>query len=204
VDVKLLPVIRLTGTSYAVLGVLNALGPATPYDLKQAMEVSVANFWPIPHTTAYAEPERLAKAGLLSVDQEPNGRRRKLYSLTDTGRDALRQWAASTNLSPPQLREEGVLKIFAGADPMPIIAERLAWHREKLAELEGYLEALGEDTAMAGVRTSLLVGVGYESLIVGALERALDAGEIPSPPGSRASAAVAGGSDAAGTPAPTS
>ena len=59
---------------------------------------------------------------------------------------------------------------------MPIMAERLAWHREKLAELEGYLEALGEDPAIAGVRASLLVGVGYESLIVGALERALDAG----------------------------
>ena len=80
---------RLTGTSYAVLSVLDALGPATPYDLKQALEISVENFWPVPHTTFYAEPERLAVAGLLSSSQEPAGRRRKVYALTDEGRDTL-------------------------------------------------------------------------------------------------------------------
>lgn len=170
---------RLTGTSYAVLSVLDALGPATPYDLKQALEVSVQNFWPIPHTTAYSEPERLARAGLLSVEQESSGRRRKVYALTDEGRETLRQWAASASLSPPQLREEGVLKIFAGADPRPILQERLDWHTAKLAELQGYLEAVGEDPAKAGVRTSLFVGIGYERLIVEALARYLESGEAP-------------------------
>jgi PadR family transcriptional regulator, regulatory protein AphA len=174
---------RLTGTSYAVLSVLDALGPATPYDLKQALEVSVQNFWPVPHTTAYSEPERLARAGLLSVEQEPSGRRRKVYALTEKGRETLGQWAASASLSPPQLREEGVLKIFAGADPRPILQERLDWHAAKLAELQGYLEAVGEDPAKAGVRTSLLVGIGYESLIVDALARYLESGEAPAVPG---------------------
>jgi DNA-binding PadR family transcriptional regulator len=173
---------RLTGTSYAVLSVLDALGPATPYDLKRALEVSVQNFWPIPHTTAYSEPERLARAGLLSVEQEPSGRRRKVYALTDEGRETLRQWAASASLSPPQLREEGVLKIFAGADPRPIMQERLDWHTAKLAELQGYLEAVGEDPAKAGVRTSLFVGIGYERLIVDALARYLESGEAPGVP----------------------
>jgi PadR family transcriptional regulator, regulatory protein AphA len=174
---------RLTGTSYAVLSVLDVLGPATPYDLKQALEVSVQNFWPVPHTTAYSEPERLARAGLLSVEQEESGRRRKVYALTEQGREALREWAASPSLSPPQLREEGVMKIFAGADPAPVLRERLAWHRAKLAELQGYLEAVGEDPAWAGVRTSLLVGIGYESVIVDGLARYLDSGEPPPVPG---------------------
>jgi PadR family transcriptional regulator AphA len=174
---------RLTGTSYAVLSVLNALGPATPYDLKQALEVSVQNFWPVPHTTAYSEPERLAGAGLLSVEQEPAGRRRKVYALTNEGREALASWASSPSLSPPQLREEGVLKIFAGADPEPILQERLDWHRAKLVELQGYLEAVGEDPSKAGVRQSLLVGIGYESLIVGALAAYMETGRRPSLPG---------------------
>jgi DNA-binding PadR family transcriptional regulator len=56
---------RLTGTSFAVLSLLQMLGEATPYDLKQVLERSVENFWPVPHTTFYAEPERLARAGLL-------------------------------------------------------------------------------------------------------------------------------------------
>ena len=175
---------RLTGTSYAVLSVLDALGSATPYDLKQALEVSVQNFWPVPHTTAYSEPERLAREGLLSVEQEQRGRRRKVYALTDEGRARLREWAASPSLSAPQLREEGVLKIFAGAEPAPILQERLEWHTAKLQELRGYLEAVGEDPAMQGVRSSLLVGVGYESLIVDALRRYLEDGQPPSlPPG---------------------
>jgi DNA-binding PadR family transcriptional regulator len=144
----------------------------------------VQNFWPVPHTTAYSETERLARAGLLSVEQEPSGRRRKVYALTEEGRETLTHWAASASLSPPQLREEGVLKIFAGADPRPILQERLDWHATKLAELQGYLEAVGEDPARAGVRMSLLVGIGYESLIVNALAAYLETGEPPAVPGS--------------------
>src|SRR5438105_10635094 len=108
---------RLSGTSYAVLSLLELSGPATPYDLKQALERSIANFWPVPHTTFYAEPERLAAGGFLSVTQEEGGRRRKVYSLTAAGVGALEVWRGSGELTPPQLREEGVLKIFAGADP---------------------------------------------------------------------------------------
>jgi PadR family transcriptional regulator AphA len=164
---------RLTGTSYAVLTLIELLGRATPYDLKQALESSIENFWPVPHTTSYAEPERLAAEGLLSVEQEPGGRRRKLYALTDSGRAALREWADSPEVAPPQLREEGVLKIFAGAEPLPILRSRYEWHRAKLAELEGYLANVGEEESLNGVRASLQVGVGYERLMVEALERYL-------------------------------
>jgi PadR family transcriptional regulator AphA len=167
--------IRLTGTSYAVLSLLELSGPATPYDLKQALERSIENFWPVPHTTFYAEPARLAAAGLLTEQQEQGGRRRKLYTLTEDGRRALKQWANSPELAPPQLREEGVLKIFAGGDPVPILRTRSEWHRAKLAELEGYLEAIGDDPLWQGVRASLLVGVTYHRMLLEAMERFLDA-----------------------------
>jgi len=48
-------------------------GPSTPYDLKRFVQLSVGNFWPFPHTQLYAEPARLAEAGLL----EETGRRRR-------------------------------------------------------------------------------------------------------------------------------
>src|SRR5437660_10815062 len=110
--------IRLTGTSFAVLSLLDVLGPSSPYDLKQAIERSIENFWPVPHTTFYAEPARLAKGGYLSETQESGGRRRKLYALTERGREALHEWVAAPQVAAPQLRDEGVLKIFAGADPV--------------------------------------------------------------------------------------
>src|ERR1700730_9896658 len=100
---------RLTATSFAVLTLIDVVGPSTPYDLKQALESSIANFWMVPHTTFYAEPTRLANGGFLSEDQEAGGRRRKVYSLTDEGRAALELWRSSAELTPPQLREEGVL-----------------------------------------------------------------------------------------------
>jgi DNA-binding PadR family transcriptional regulator len=153
-----------------VLALLELLGPASPYDLKQALEKSIENFWPVPHTTFYAEPDRLARRGFLTVHQEQGGRRRKVYELTEQGREALRDWTASPDVAPPQVRDEGVLKIFAGADPLPIMRRRIAWHRAKLAELEGYLEAVGESAQARGVRDSLLFGTGYHRLILTALE----------------------------------
>ncbi len=77
-------------------------------------------------------------------------------------------------MAPPQLREEGVLKIFAGGDPIPIMRLRRDWHRAKLTELEGYLAEVGGEEAVSGVRASLRVGVGYERLMVEAIERFLD------------------------------
>ena len=65
--------IRLTTTSYALLALLDQLGEATSYDIKQALEKSIENFWPVPHTTAYEEPARLAEGGYLSVT--PGARR---------------------------------------------------------------------------------------------------------------------------------
>ena len=132
--------IRLTTTSYALLALLDQLGEATSYDIKQALEKSIENFWPVPHTTAYEEPARLAEGGYLSVEQEPGGRRRKSYALTDEGREALRAWADEPTAAPPQLRDEVMLKVFAGADPAALVEPRLAWHRAKLEELQGYLE----------------------------------------------------------------
>jgi PadR family transcriptional regulator AphA len=168
--------IRLTGTSYAVLALLHHLGEATPYDLKQALERSIANFWPVPHTTFYAEPARLEQGGHLTVRLESGGRKRKLYSITDTGRSALHAWADSPAVAESQLRDEGTLKIFAGADPRAIIAKQRQWRVRKLAELEGYLaglDAAPEDEHTRAIRTTLQIGIGYERLLLEGVERFL-------------------------------
>ena len=169
--------IRLTTTSYAVLGLLELLGEATPYDLKQALERSIENFWPVPHTTFYDEPARLAKAGYLSQRQEQGGRRRKRYALTDSGRRALREWADSPGAAPPQVRDEGMLKVFAGADPQVVYVGRVDWHRAKLAELEGYLQALRGghegpcEKKWRGVEATLVAGTNYHRQMIDAIER---------------------------------
>jgi len=158
--------IRLTSTSYAVLALFDHFGEATPYELKQALEKSIENFWQVPHTTAYDEPARLAAGGYLSARQESGGRRRKVYALTDEGREALRAWAASATAAPPQLRDEALLKVFAGADPAPIVAQRRAWHETKLAELDGYLEAVRQEEGGIGAERTLLAGTAYHRMML--------------------------------------
>jgi PadR family transcriptional regulator, regulatory protein AphA len=171
--------IRLTTTSYAVMSLLELLGEATPYELKQALERSIENFWPVPHTTFYEEPTRLAQGGYLSQTQEAGGRRRKRYALTDMGRQALREWANAPGSPPSQYRDEGMLKVFAGANPQTVFAGRGDWHRAKLAELEGYLsnlraghdgEGLREDK-WRGAEATLIGGINYHRQMIDAFER---------------------------------
>lgn len=153
--------VRLTNTSYALLALVDQLGEATPYEIKQAMDSSIENFWPVPHTTAYEEPARLAGGGYMSVQQEDGGRRRKTYALTDEGREALAAWAGDPTWAPPQIRDETVLKVFAGADPLAFLEPRRAWHREKLTELEGYLKEVQGKEEWQRSELALLAGTAY-------------------------------------------
>jgi DNA-binding PadR family transcriptional regulator len=163
--------VKLTGTSYALLALLEEFGESTSYEIKQALEISIQNFWPVPHTTAYEEPARLAAGGYLTARQEEGGRRRRVYSLTDKGREALAKWAAEPTASPPQLRDEAVLKVFAGADPAPIRAEREAWHRAKLQELQDLLDAVRESEGFERSEPTLRAGVAYHQMWLEVLER---------------------------------
>jgi DNA-binding PadR family transcriptional regulator len=182
--------IRLTTTSYAVMSLLDTFGEATPYELKQALEHSIENFWPVPHTTFYEEPARLAKAAYLSQSQEQSGRRRKRYALTDAGRRALREWADAPGAPPSQYRDEGMLKVFAGADPQAVFAGRGDWHRAKLAELEGYMAVLkaeqenSRENRWRGPEATLVGGIAYHRQMIETFERFIDepAGEIPEEP----------------------
>jgi DNA-binding PadR family transcriptional regulator len=168
--------IKLTTTSYALLALLDQIGaPSTSYDIKQALDASIENFWPVPHTTAYEEPARLAEGGYLSVEQETGGRRRKSYSLTESGRRELRAWADEPSAAPPQLRDELVLKVFAGGDPEALVEARIAWHREKLAELQGYLDAVRTlDGRWVPSERTLISGLAYHRRMIEMIEVLLE------------------------------
>jgi DNA-binding PadR family transcriptional regulator len=152
---------RLSPTSYIVLGLVEAAGEATPYDLKQAVATGLGNFWSVPHAQVYAEPERLASSGYLSERREEHGRRRRHYRLTPWGRQALDDWLAEPTAEMTELRDAGTLKVFFGADPKAIAAAQLPVRRRKVAEYEELVERVG-DQVPAGVLLSLRAGIGHE------------------------------------------
>jgi DNA-binding PadR family transcriptional regulator len=153
--------LRLTPTSYIVLGLLEAAGEATPYDLKRVVGQSLGNFWSLPHAQLYAEPERLAAAGLLDERQEQGGRRRKHYKLTARGRAALAEWLAQPTAEMTELRDLAMLKIFFGAEPAPMAAAQLPVHQSKLAEYEALLADAGAQLPR-GILLALEAGIGHE------------------------------------------
>lgn len=134
------------------------------YDLKQVVAMSVGNFWSVPHSQLYREAERLEEANLLARrdDPSPGGRARKVYALTEVGRDALARWRDDAEVGRlPELRDPGLLKLFFGADPAKLGAARLAAHRQQLDSYRQRLATLGGD-GPEGPRLTLEAGIAHE------------------------------------------
>jgi DNA-binding PadR family transcriptional regulator len=153
--------IRLTPTSYIVLGLLEFAGEATPYRLKQLVAGSVGYFWTLQHAQLYTEPERLAAAGYVTETREESGRRRKLYAITDRGRRALHEWRNETTSDLAELREPALLKLFFGADPKRLAAAQVAANRARLAEFEAIRDSMPGELP-PGPRQALEMGIRVE------------------------------------------
>jgi PadR family transcriptional regulator, regulatory protein AphA len=162
---------ELTTTSYLVLGLLALEGSGTPYDLKQRVQESVGYFWSFPHSQLYAEPARLADAGLLVEHRETGGRRRRTFTITPAGRRALQDWLADAGSGPRELRDPGLLKLFFAdeAEPDAVVAladGEAASHRERLAVYEAMEAQLAElDERPFGTLT-LRMGLAFERTAV--------------------------------------
>src|SRR5262245_45092235 len=104
--------VKLTPTSYVVLGLVASAGRCTPYDLKRLVAQSVGHFWSFPHAQLYAEPARLAGMGLLAEERETGGRNRRHYTITAAGRAAVRAWLATPETTLAEIRDPGLLKLF--------------------------------------------------------------------------------------------
>lgn len=149
---------RLSTTSYAVLGLLELCQPATPYQLKQAAQISIFHFWTITHTQLYTECARLAAAGLLEEEREQGGRRRRVYTLSQAGEQALESWREHSDTDLYELRDPGLLKLFCGSAPGPLAEIQLQRHEQRLA---AYEELLSQEMA-EGMRLALQAGIGHE------------------------------------------
>jgi PadR family transcriptional regulator AphA len=152
---------RLTESSYIVLGMLERVQPATPYDLKQVAQVSTAHFWTIPHSQLYSECERLAKDGLLSEEREQAGRRRRIYRVTQAGLQALEKWRAEPGEARTEVRDIGILKLFLGADPAMLARTYLPKYEANLHRYEELRKASGGIEVPRGPWLALDAGIAH-------------------------------------------
>ncbi len=157
-----MPDVQLTPTSFVVLGLLEAVGEATPYELKQAAATRLGDFWSLAHSQLYAEPERLARAGHVTERRETTGRRRRRYTLTERGRRAYRDWLEEPHTGGYELRDPGLLKLALGADPGRLASAQLAAHRARLDAYEAIAATRGAGAGGDGRLLALRAGIGHE------------------------------------------
>jgi PadR family transcriptional regulator, regulatory protein AphA len=154
---------ELTATSYIVLGLVDQLGEASPYDLKQAVARSVGNFWSVPHSQIYREAKKLERAGYLACRPErtAGGRPRHVYRLQPRGARELARWRQEPPEEPPELRDPGLLKLHLGGDPLPLARARRAAHQRKLDEYEARRK-LDPGGRPRGIWLTLDAGIAHE------------------------------------------
>jgi DNA-binding PadR family transcriptional regulator len=162
--------VNLTTVSYVVLGLVSCAEPVTSYEMKRMVAVSIGNFWPFPHSQLYAEPVRLAAAGLLSADTEQTGRKRRRYRLTPECRLALGRWLAEPTSDPTEVRDHGLLKLFFGdqGSPEDLVALAKAQQEAHQARRDGYaaLHASISSSVTPWSLATLELGLRFEQLAV--------------------------------------
>ena len=153
---------RLTPTSYVILGLVELLKTATPYDLKRGADARRR-----PLLVAAAHP------ALLGAGATGRGRatsRRSASAAAAAGgstgsrhRGATR-WPSGARESTSELyelRDQGLLKLFFGADPATLAEAQLAAHRENLRAFEQLRKEAEAADVPEGVRLTLEAGIGH-------------------------------------------
>ena len=102
--------------TYGVLGLLAFWGPLSGYDLKRLFDHLLAPMWGAAHSQIYHELRRMADLSWVKMEREEQESRpdRKVYSITDAGREALTSWQAQP-AAILQLRDELLLKVLFGS-----------------------------------------------------------------------------------------
>jgi DNA-binding PadR family transcriptional regulator len=163
-------------------------GEASGYDLAKSFDASVANFWMATPQQLYRELDRLAEQGLIQARVVHQKRRpnKRMFSLTEAGYEAIRQFTARAP-KPLVIRDELSVKVLAAdaGDAQAVrdfIVERLEWATAKLQRYERFrarlLDGRGEEEYLAqtervGPYLTLLRGISFEEENIRWAERAL-------------------------------
>lgn len=131
---------------HAILGFLT-YHPLSGYDLKKVFDETVRHFWPATQSQIYRTLSRMAHEGLVRVEKVEQEDRpdRKVYHITDTGRQELRRWLL-TPLPPRKVREPELIQVFfAGQLTDAEIIQRLEHAAERLHALLQYYRQLPQE-----------------------------------------------------------
>lgn len=79
---------------YAMLGLIQR-APATGYDISKAFSGRLGSIWGARHSQIYPELKKLMEEGLVNCTVISELQEKKLYSITEAGKEAFRTWLLS-------------------------------------------------------------------------------------------------------------
>jgi len=117
----------------------------TGYEVKTFMETSTAHFWYARQSQVYSTLKKLEEQGYLTseVQEQQDRPDRRVYTITDEGRQALHTWLAQPLTELEQTKDTLLLKLFFSArlEKGTILAQL----RVQRALMEQYVATLKED-----------------------------------------------------------
>jgi DNA-binding PadR family transcriptional regulator len=123
--------VTFVSLKYAILGYLSS-GPGSGYDLVQQLDGGLGWFWAASHSQIYPELRRLETAGLITGTATTVGERleKRIYSLTDTGAQELREWTSKEPEYRPNRDPERLQLLFSDTNGIDSIRRHLQAHRD--------------------------------------------------------------------------
>ncbi len=154
-------------------------GPASAYDIKKTMAISVSYFWSAAHSQVYQQANRLLRDGYIKEKEAPGGRRKRILSLTPRGRKAVNDWLRSP-ASFPELRDEALAKVFFAAHGdigtmRAMLLDQRDHHVSQLAEYQGIrkLLELADNPEVPYELMTLRLGIAVEQTYLTWLDEVL-------------------------------
>ncbi len=117
---------REATTRFVILGLLDAEGLLSGYEIRQIVAGSIGFFWTESFGQLYPELKRLSAEKLIAAaeDKPSRPRDRRRFRITADGRRALRDWLVKP-ARPRPVRIEYLLKIFFGRQAGAAVCRRI-------------------------------------------------------------------------------
>lgn len=134
-------------SKFALLGLLS-WKPMSGYDIKKLIDVGLSHFWNEHYGQIYPTLDSLVKEGLATKKEDAthSHRKRFVYTITQKGQQAFREWLSEPT-AIPNVRNEFQLKFFLSSqlsarEPVRLIKEYQAQQRVLLEQYRQSAEVL--------------------------------------------------------------
>lgn len=122
--------------NYAILGMLS-WKTMTGYDIKRMMQDSPVMYWSGNNNQVYKAMVQLADMGYVvsEIRHQDNAPTKKVYSITESGRKALKDWVINTEPEIPELKKTFLIQLsWAGELPLNEVDGLLARYEQIIRE----------------------------------------------------------------------